>query len=190
MGGWGSGRWKDHTKAQTVEESLVLDIGDLVRKKILPLGSFVGRPLEWTYTATGEKRASVWMTVDTLDPASSSVLLKYETNGNPREYRVRLDSSRTPIGGTRWWWRCPRVGCGRRVAKLYLPPSSGLFLCRTCHALTYTSAQEHDARVDRILRFGNPPPPPGASDRAKLRHLLLTSKALTKGEERMKRRSR
>ncbi|MCI0460572.1 MAG: hypothetical protein L0Z62_26765 [Gemmataceae bacterium] len=44
------------------------------------------------------------------------------------------------------------VPCLRRVAKLYLPPGVPYFGCRTCHNLTYESAQTHDKRVDRLRR--------------------------------------
>jgi hypothetical protein len=51
---------------------------------------------------------------------------------------------------------CPLLvqgqACNRRVAKLYLPPSSRYFGCRYCQDLTYTSAQEHDKRVDTLRR--------------------------------------
>jgi hypothetical protein len=51
-----------------------------------------------------------------------------------RSFYLRPTACR--FGGVRWLFRCPR--CGRRSAKLYLPRGS-VFLCRTCHALTYES---------------------------------------------------
>jgi hypothetical protein len=42
--------------------------------------------------------------------------------------------------------------CQRRVGKLYLPPGGRYYGCRHCHALTYTSCQEHDKGVDFLLR--------------------------------------
>ena len=38
------------------------------------------------------------------------------------------------------WFLC---ACGRRVAKLYLPPNEREFRCRSCYRLTYRSAQTH-----------------------------------------------
>jgi hypothetical protein len=34
----------------------------------------------------------------------------------PMNYAVRLDWTACGFGGRRVWWRCPAVGCGRRVA--------------------------------------------------------------------------
>jgi hypothetical protein len=44
------------------------------------------------------------------------------------------------------------VNCGRRVAKLYLPPGSRYFGCRVCRRLTYYRAQTHDKRVDALRK--------------------------------------
>ena len=41
--------------------------------------------------------------------------------------------------------------CGRRVGKLYLPPTARRFGCRGCHDLTYMSCQESH-RYDRLFR--------------------------------------
>lgn len=46
----------------------------------------------------------------------------------------------------RWWFRCPMNqddgACGKRVAKLHLPPKATKFGCRDCHDLSYTSSQK------------------------------------------------
>jgi hypothetical protein len=55
------------------------------------------------------------------------------------DYAVQLSRSACHFGGSRSWLVCPRVGCGRRVASLYM--ASGLFLCRHCHRLGYESQQ-------------------------------------------------
>ena len=56
---------------------------------------------------------------------------------------------RTPcnLGGSRAWFICPAVGCGRRVAILY---GGGIFACRRCYRLAYASSRE-DA-CDRATR--------------------------------------
>jgi hypothetical protein len=38
------------------------------------------------------------------------------------------------------------------VRKLYLPPDGRYFGCRHCYRLTYRSVQEHDKRVDALIR--------------------------------------
>lgn len=58
-------------------------------------------------------------------------------------------ATRPRFGGLRRWRRCQY---GRRVTKLYLARRTDRFACRTCHDLTYRSAQEHDKRVDFFRR--------------------------------------
>jgi hypothetical protein len=62
------------------------------------------------------------------------------------DYAVHLSRSACHFGGSRSWLVCPRVGCGRRVASLYM--AGGLFLCRHCHQLGYESQQV--AHWDRL----------------------------------------
>ena len=52
--------------------------------------------------------------------------------------------------GQRLCLLCPR--CSRRAFKLYRPQWSQAFACRSCHDLSYTSVQKHDARLDRLLK--------------------------------------
>ena len=70
------------------------------------------------------------------------------------EYPIELQSTSLPWGGLRWWFTCPLIlgddACGRRVAKLYLPPGQRFFGCRHCYNLTYSSQQEGVA--DRLMR--------------------------------------
>lgn len=190
MGGSGSTRWAGHDKAATVEDSYVLDAAVLTRKGFIPREPR-WRPwtLRWTSTRDGKELASVGFEVDTRDARAPFARLHYQTNGNPRDYHVRLESSRPPFGGLRWWWRCPALGCGKRVLKLYLPPGGGVFACRSCHRLTYTSVQEHDARVDALVRGGLENLVHGPLDRVPVRSLLLTLKAEEKLVGKMRRRS-
>jgi hypothetical protein len=156
MGGFGSGRWGLHSKAGTVEESRVLDLGQLVRE-----GAF--RPwnsgtFRWVH---GEQEvASVSYTVR---PEASGLVLSLSYRwtqaggeGEDVTIPVRLETTTLPSGGVRWWGRCPLVvggtPCTRRVRKLYLPPGETYFGCRCCHRLTYRSVQEHDKRVDLLRR--------------------------------------
>jgi hypothetical protein len=85
--------------------------------------------------------------LDTLDPRSADILLSYpvRVRGGGYEWaycRPLLEGTAQHFGGVRWWFLCPLAGCGRRVAKLYLPPGGRYFGCRRCHRLTYTSCQE------------------------------------------------
>lgn len=155
MGGSGSTRWRWHDKAATVEDSYVLDAADLTRKSLLPREPALRfLTLTWSSVPSGKALASIGFMADTRDAREPFARLHYQANGTPQDYNVRLESSRPPFGGLRWWWRCPALGCGKRVLKLYLPPGGGVFACRSCHRLTYTSVQEHDARVDALVRGG------------------------------------
>jgi hypothetical protein len=171
-----------------VEDSYVLDAADLTRKSLLPKEpAFRFLNLTWSSVPSGRELASIGFVVDTRDEPFAR--LHYQVNGNPQDYRVRLESTRPPFGGLRWWWRCPALGCEKRVQKLYLPPGGGVFACRSCHRLTYTSVQEHDARVDALVRGGLENLVHGPLDRIPVRSLLLTLKAEEKLVKKLERRA-
>lgn len=65
-------------------------------------------------------------------------------HGNGQE--LPLTKTRCHFGGFRWWFICP--GCGKRVGILYRPRRDQPFLCRHCHNLTYTSAQERRTSME------------------------------------------
>jgi hypothetical protein len=50
------------------------------------------------------------------------------------QYPVRIERTPCNLGGSRHWFICPAVGCGRRAAILY---GGGNFACRRCHQLAY-----------------------------------------------------
>lgn len=67
-------------------------------------------------------------------------------------YPVRIVRTPCNLGGSRPWFICPALGCGRRVAILY---GGGIFACRHCYQLAYASAREDAGdratrRADRI----------------------------------------
>ena len=63
-----------------------------------------------------------------------------EADQAPRPVMQRVALARTPchFGGTCPWFRCP--GCQRRRAVLY--GVGGVFRCRVCHNLAYSSSRE------------------------------------------------
>ena len=153
MGGSGSGRWGWHSKAITVEECLSFSAGDL--KAALARGSGQDGNVWWT--SRGEETGRI--SYRTEQRGGALVLrLRYMRTGQGGgeqkdiNYTVGLTTTRPNFGGVRRWFICPLVvngkACGRRAGKLYLPPGGRFFGCRTCHGLTYRSAQEHDARTD------------------------------------------
>lgn len=55
--------------------------------------------------------------------------------GRQVQQQFRLESRPMPWGGgIKFYFYC---GCGRRCAKLYLPPGGDQFACRSCHRLLY-----------------------------------------------------
>ena len=151
MGGYGSGRWgwrKSDAKT-LVEDCRVLDIGPLVRERVV-CPNLIRRGT-WQWTRNGEKVASVGYLVDT-EADKGTVRLTYTVGRDGQEqkrmeYAVPLVTTALTSGGRRWWFRCvasrngePR--CGRRAGKLYLPPGGRVFACRRCYDLAYTSSRE------------------------------------------------
>jgi hypothetical protein len=62
-----------------------------------------------------------------------------------------LDATPCTYGGVRYWFRCPAVGCGRRVAILH--GAGKYFACRHCYRLAYASQRENAG--DRAARRGD-----------------------------------
>ncbi len=155
MGGLGSGRWTWHSKKATVENCLVLPVD----KQVIYAGLHTSGIFTWRNTATGEEHSSIGYELNTLDPCAAWLRLssKLSRTGEEVNYTIDLTSTSPHFGGIRWWFLCPLAvngrPCHRRVGKLYLPPGARYFGCRTCHRLTYRSAQEHDKRVDALVRL-------------------------------------
>lgn len=144
MGGLGSGRWRGHNKAQTVEWCLVLDavilagIGPAERRS----GNAEMRarcstrvlrvPWEVVYTTVPELH--LWLNGDQQPPAV-----------------VVLSVHGMRFGGSCWYMHCPQ--CGRRVRRLHLPLAGRQSLaCRQCHGLVYESSQVHRTVGELIHR--------------------------------------
>ena len=166
MGGFGSGR---QGGKRCTSDMLALDVRSINRAGLLT----PGRWFNWQWTRNGEVTSTINVRVE-----GDKVLLYYRNrsgHGEEREsmnYPVRLNWTPCTLGGQRVWWRCPVVGCGRRVAVLF---GGRVFACRQCNRLTYRSQREADdsratRRADAIRRrlgwvpgimHGNGPKPKG-----------------------------
>lgn len=155
MGGLGSGPTPWRPKKTTVEQCLTLSVFDLYRHGVFqsPLGLRTPGSIAWA-----KREVSFWLE-DTVEEGLCLRLAYKLTQGGVSEdldYLVHLQTTSPHFGGVRYWLTCPLITdvepCRRRVGKLYLPPRGHYFGCRTCHDLTYRSAQEHDARVDLYRR--------------------------------------
>jgi hypothetical protein len=151
MGGPGSGnRWRYGAKS-TTDDYRTLDVRRWAREGVLRPGYWGG----WQWTCDGETVASIQMRAE-----QDHILLIYRHRSGDGEwkdeqYPVRIVRSPCNLGGSRAWFLCPAVGCGRRVAILY---GGGIFACRHCYQLAYASlARERiqvDARQGVLTGFG------------------------------------
>ncbi len=148
MGGYGSTRWARYAKKDVVEDCLTLSIfrvvGPIIPDRMLESRRACSGSLVWTNKISQKQIASVGFHLSFGSDGSPRLQLVYTStfpSGEKQEsnYPIRLVSTAPYLGGVRWWFSCP--ACGRRVGKLYLPPSVVTFKCRHCHGLTYTSAQ-------------------------------------------------
>jgi hypothetical protein len=136
MGGYGSTRWNSHSKRYAVEDGFVLPMKVILSSRVWRYQGTL------TWSRNREKIGSIGYRVDMDQGIPSSINLIYTWNGKDMDYIVRFSRSPLPWGGDRYWFSCPYTNCQRRVAKLYLPPGSPYFACRSCHKLTYRSCQE------------------------------------------------
>lgn len=143
MGGFNSGR---HGGGRCTDDMRPLDVRKIHRAGML----MPGCSFTWQWTRNGETTASIRLRVEVdrvfLDYRNQSA----QRNGGEWEsmnYAVLLDWTPCTYGGRRAWWRCPAVGCGRRVAVLH---GGRVFACRQCHRLAYRSQRE--ALDDRATR--------------------------------------
>jgi hypothetical protein len=143
MGGFGSGR---HGGGLCTDDMRPLDVRRIHQEGLLT----PGRRFSWQWSCNGEITGSISVQVE-----SERVVFDYRSrsphrNGGewePLNYAVWLDWTPCGLGGRRVWWRCPAVGCGRRVAILY---GGRVFACRGCHRLAYRCQREtHDDRACR-----------------------------------------
>lgn len=144
MGGIGSGRRYQGGRG-TTNDYQSLDVRRLHREGLLA----PGLAFNWTWTSDGERLASILIRTE-----AGKVTLSYRHQRaghgwQPMEYAVPLDWTACNYGGSRPWFLCPAIGCGRRVAKLYLG-GSDFFACRHCYRLAYDCQRETDD--DRAMR--------------------------------------
>ena len=150
MGGFGSGR---QGGGRCTDDLRPLDVRKISRAGLLK----PGRWFNWQWTCDDEVTATIGLRVE-----ADRVVLDYRNqnrhhNGGewePMNYAVRLDWTSCGFGGRRVWWRCPAVGCGRRVAVLH---GGRVFACRQCNGLAYRCQREADddratRRADTIRR--------------------------------------
>ena len=141
MGGLGSGR-RGGWARPIVEDATPLDLDRLVRLNYIAPGIYRRGSLVWQNVNTGEDAGSVGYLTDTTESGQGRFDLSYclGSERRPVECPIRLETSRPPFGGVRWWFVCPLSG--RRVRKLYLHQGYDYFGSREALGLTYQSCRE------------------------------------------------
>jgi hypothetical protein len=133
MGGYGSGR--RYGSKSTTGDYLQLDVRRLQRDGFLERRF----AFNWQWTRSGEPVGNI-----NIRPEEDRVVLSYRhrrpgQEWESKEYSVPLERRCCHYGGERVWFRCPALGCGRRVAILY---GGAVYACRHCHQLAYQSQRE------------------------------------------------
>jgi hypothetical protein len=144
MGGFGSTRWQFARTRQDTDPLMALDVRWLKRIGALRPGA-VAFP-HWTSRGEPSGDISTYAGRD-----GSTLMLMYRTRRPGEEWRpveatIDLDATPCHYGGERTWFLCP--GCGSRRAVLF--SVNGLFRCRGCHDLAYSSTRE--GALDRSHR--------------------------------------
>ncbi len=144
MGGYDSGR---NFGANCTDDYRSIDIRRWQRDGYLE----PGRHIDWQWTCNGEKVAAISAKVETGQLRLIYSYRRYNDDLESLDYPVRLQTTSCNYGGVRYWFTCPALGCGRRVAVLHL--GGKIFACRHCYRLAYKSQRE--AIDDRAHRRVN-----------------------------------
>jgi hypothetical protein len=76
------------------------------------------------------------------------VSVLYPDKNTAFKYEIPVVTTKCNYGGNRHWFLCPIPKCNRRSKKLYFH-STGIFACRKCFKLAYTS--QNRSKLDRII---------------------------------------
>lgn len=150
MGGYGSGRWRDHQKALVVEDCAFLD-ATLLRKQWRQNGVRTSGTITWTRGEEQIGSASYSLQASGVSRTATLSLCYFGSQRGAVRESIGLTPTRPHYGGKRWWFNCP--GCGGRTRKLLLPAGGSGFRCRRCYKLTYTSCQERKTTWETIRRL-------------------------------------
>jgi hypothetical protein len=130
-----------------LEEALVLDLPDLMRKRYMVLFGQRHGILRWADSRTGQELGAATYEVDTAWSKSPYFRIGYVVGGVEKSLEISLVPTKATRGTPRrWWFQCPVALCHRRTSRLYLPAGRKLFACRRCVRLHFRD--EHlDLRV-------------------------------------------
>lgn len=141
MGGFGSGR---HTNIDCTDDCRSIDVRSWQRQDLLRAGLSFSCSWSRRGKSTGQINVS-------SEPGAMKLSYSCRVLGGDwqyLDYAVSLQTTTCRYGGKRYWFTCPAVGCGQRVAVLYL--GGKYFACRKCYQLAYKSQRE--TLEDRAIR--------------------------------------
>lgn len=141
MGGFGSGR---KFGADCTDDCRSIDIRRWQRQGFL----FAGSSFTLTWSRNGQVTGKINVEAETGSVRLSYSYRKQDSDWENVNYPVMLQTTACHYGGVRYWLTCPAVGCGRRVAMLYL--GGKYFACRHCYQLAYRCQRE--SADDRATR--------------------------------------
>lgn len=143
MGGEGSGRFRRSGARPTVDQVPRLDVRPWARQGLLVDGQWFAAPMLG-------RGAGYPLTIQ-VEGDAVRILRQFDTPSDraPVGFRVQLDRTYPPFGGSRWWFLCPQSDCNRRVALIHAAGRE--FVCRRCLGLVYESQREN--RRWRALRM-------------------------------------
>lgn len=161
MGGPGSGKGLAYIKKTTVEECYVLGMRQWTLAQTLRVGVHRHGTLSLSPAKTGENIAPIlslkyFLNTRNLDRPQLQILYMSPQTGTLIRSDIDLQITYLHNGGLHWWLSCPLIKngslCGRRVAKLHLPPSKQFFGCRQCYNLAHRSTQQN-RKFDRYIEL-------------------------------------
>jgi hypothetical protein len=140
MGSLLSTRWNAHSRNYWIEECKKVSIKAIsphLKPGYLGLALVligINREIIFRYRVLGD-----------FTPSGIEFLITVTSRGQDRsdiQSLVNLSTTKLPWGKNRYWFICPKEGCGRRVESLYILPGGMVLACRRCHHLNYESQYE------------------------------------------------
>jgi hypothetical protein len=133
MGGYGSGR---QSQVNCTDDLHSIDVRQWQRQGLFEaeLGFTV------TWSSQGKTFGAIAGQTETGQVRLSYSRREHGCEWERFDYPVALQTMPCHYGGKRYWFTCPAVGCGKRVAKLYL--GGKYFACRQCSQLAYRCQRE------------------------------------------------
>lgn len=147
-----SGRWNGKP---LVEDCLTIDLAFIMR--LGPIGEGQSGSGHVNWSVNGQTVAAIHFRVDLLRTENARLMLRFpvwQLNGEPKPIKqiIALTALPQPLGGMRWWMRCPVTG--DRARTLHLPPGGDRFASRKALGLAYRVERlgPFDRQFERVFR--------------------------------------